>query len=104
MATRHRRGFISLVVVTLCVVLCSGCGNELKYHNIYMAGAVGALVGVIVGHQSDEDAAGAAVGAALFATGEWLRQVDELNDKELKEAAEEVAREDRMLRSTRAGY
>jgi hypothetical protein len=64
----------------------------LRYHNIYMAAAGGALIGAIVGHQSDECGAGAAIGAAAFATGELLRQIDNLQEKELEEAANAVAR------------
>jgi sugar (pentulose or hexulose) kinase len=101
MAASGRKVFILLIVVSLCAALCGGCSG-LKYHNIYMAAAFGAAVGAIVGHQSDECAAGAGIGAAAFAAGEFLRQVDELDEqkeKEVEKAAKEVARGDALLDS-----
>jgi len=93
----HRRPLVSMVVVLMCMSLCSGCSG-LKYHRIFMSGVAGAVIGGIVGHQSDEDAAGVAVGAALFATGDLLFQIDDLNEKKkVEEAAEEVARGDSLL-------
>jgi hypothetical protein len=88
-----RTTFTTLILASLCIWLC-GC-QGLQYHDIYMSAAGGAAVGAIVGHQSDECAAGAAIGAAVFATGELLSQIDDLSDKdkrEIEEAAEEVAR------------
>lgn len=91
MATAGYRKVLSwLVIVCMSVALC-GC-QGLEYHDIYMAAIGGAALGAIVGHQSDECGAGAAVGAAVFAAGELLSQVDDLSEKELDEAAEEVAK------------
>ncbi len=95
----HRRLLIGVMAVLMCISLCSGC-SDLKYHRVFMAGVTGAVVGGIVGHQSDEDKAGVAVGAALFATGDLLCQIDKLNEKKVKEAAEEVARGTNLLNST----
>lgn len=93
----HRRPFVSLVVLLLGVFLCGGC-SDLSYHKIFGAGVIGAGVGAIVGHQSDECGAGAAIGAAVFATGELLCQIDHLNEeKKVEKAAEEVARGDALL-------
>jgi len=76
----HRRPLVSMVVVLMCMSLCSGCSG-LKYHRIFMSGVAGAVIGGIVGHQSDEDEAGVAVGAALFATGDLLFQIDQLDEE-----------------------
>jgi hypothetical protein len=100
MATRDpRKTFIVLTIASLCISLC-GC-QGLEYHDIYMHALGGAAVGAIVGNQSDECAAGAAVGAAIFATGELLDQIDDLpKERKIEEAAEEVAKGDDLLRRT----
>jgi len=92
----HRIPFVSLAVLLLGVSLCGGCA-ELKYHRIFMAGLGGAAVGAIVGHQSDECGAGALIGAAVFATGDLLFQVDKLNEKKMEKAADDVAKGDNLL-------
>jgi hypothetical protein len=97
MATSHRRFLIGLVVLLLGVCLCGGCSEQLKYHEIYMSGVAGGVVGAIVGHQSDECGAGAVIGAAVFATGDLLCQTDRINERKVKEAAEKVARGDSLL-------
>ena len=92
MATKYmRKTFTVLAIVSLSISLC-GC-QGLEYHDLYVAGIAGAAVGAIVGHQSDECAAGAGIGAAVFATGELLSQIDDLpQQREVEEAAEEVAK------------
>lgn len=95
----YRKSIVMLIVVSLCISLCGGCA-ELKYHNLFGAALAGAAVGGIVGHQSDECEAGIAVGAAVFFTGELLRQVDDLKEEEVEEAAEEVARGNYLLAPT----
>ncbi len=93
----HKRAFIGLAVLVVVMSLCGGC-SELKYHEIFGAGLIGAGVGAIVGHQSDECGAGAAIGAAVFATGDLLKQVDDLNEKKkMEKAAEEVAKGSSLL-------
>ena len=92
MATKYmRKTFTVPAIVSLSISLC-GC-QGLEYHDLYVAGIAGAAVGAIVGHQSDECAAGAGIGAAVFATGELLSQIDDLpQQREVEEAAEEVAK------------
>jgi len=92
MSTRARKALAVIVLVTVTVSLCGGC-QDLKYHHIYMTALAGAAIGAIVGHQSDECGAGAAVGAGVFAAGELLHQIDDLpKQKKLEKAADEVAR------------
>ncbi len=100
MMASHRNVFAILIMVSLSLTLC-GC-SELKYHKLFNAALIGGAVGAIVGHQSDECGAGLAVGAAVFATGELLHQIDDIGEKkqrEIEEAAEEVARGDSLLNS-----
>lgn len=97
----HKRVLVSLVVLLVGIFLCGGC-SDLRYHKIFGAGLLGAGVGAIVGHQSDECGNGALIGAAVFATGELLCQIDHLNEeKKVEKAADEVARGDALLDPTR---
>ncbi|MHC4508909.1 MAG: glycine zipper family protein, partial [Planctomycetota bacterium] len=57
----------------------------LKLNPIYTQALTGALIGGIVGYQSEEPGEGAAVGAALLGVGELLHQMDrEHREKEHK--------------------
>jgi hypothetical protein len=103
MRASYRNAFAILIMVSLCLTLC-GC-SELKYHKLFNAALIGSAVGGIVGYQSDECPAGIAVGAAVCATGELLHQIDhigEQKEREIEEAAEEVARGDSLLDSVSA--
>lgn len=101
MSTRVCRVLAIVTLVSVIVPLCGGC-QDLKYHRIYMTAIAGAAIGAIVGHQSDECGAGAAVGAGLFATGELLHQIDDLpKQKKLEKAADEVARGESLFDLTR---
>ncbi len=78
-----------ILIVSLVLSLC-GCGSEnhshsgngLKLSPIYESALWGALIGGIVGYQSDEPGEGAAIGAAIFGIGELLKQSDRLSQKE----------------------
>ncbi len=78
MRTRFSR---TLVICTLVGVLClsvCGCNEDMKWHPVYEAALIGGVVGLVVGHQYDEDCQGAAIGAAIGATGCYLKQYDDL--------------------------
>lgn len=92
MSARSRKALVVCVLASLCIALSGGC-QDLKYHRIYMTAAGGAALGAIIGHQSDECGAGAGVGAAVFAVGELLHQIDDLNEQKLEEAAERAPRD-----------
>jgi hypothetical protein len=93
----YRRSLVALVILVVGVSLCGGCA-DLKYHEIFGAGLAGAAVGAIVGHQSDECGAGAVVGAAVFATGDLLCQIDRINEQnKVEKAKEEVAKGNSLL-------
>jgi len=68
-----------ILILSLVLGVCGGCneGNgKMKIHPIYGSTLTGALVGGIVGYQSDEPGEGAAVGAAIFGIGALLREMD----------------------------
>jgi hypothetical protein len=65
---------ISLLFIILPSGGCSS-GNGTG-SNIFNATILGAVVGGVVGHQSDETDAGIAVGAGLFAAGALLSELD----------------------------
>jgi hypothetical protein len=78
-----------VLIVSLVLGLC-GCCSEKQSHSdnglrlcpIYGAAIGGAIIGGIIGHQSDETGEGAAIGAVVLGVGELLRQTDELAHKE----------------------
>ncbi len=93
-----------LVIVSLCAFLLSSSGCQepatpqetLELYPIYGHAIGGAIVGWIIGHQSDEDEAGAALGAGILAMGELFRQMDNINryhsytPEDIEQAAETI--------------
>lgn len=87
--TIPKTSVVIILIVSLVLSLC-GCGSENKSHSgdglklspIYGAILGGALIGGIIGHQSDETGEGVAIGAAILGVGELLRQTDRLAQKE----------------------
>ena len=69
------------LIGSLVLSVCGGCAS-LQWHPIYSAALGGALVGLIIGHQSNEDGEGAALGAAIAATGCLLEQIDKSSKEE----------------------
>jgi hypothetical protein len=78
--TSYKTPFIVTLIASL--MFLGGCGEGMRASSIYGASLCGALVGAIVGHQSEEDGEGAAVGAVIFGVGELLNQLDNLEDKD----------------------
>ena len=76
-ARYFRRPLLFALIATLVFSLC-GCNEGMKWHPVYDAALIGGVVGVIVGHQSDNECKGAAIGAAIGAVGSYLKQYDEL--------------------------
>jgi len=76
-----KRVLAMIVVVSLLAsVFCSGCG--LSMHPIYKSTLAGALIGGIIGYQSDEALAGALIGGAILGVGELLSQTDEIAEEQ----------------------
>ena len=78
MKTRFLRKLIVCTLMGALGLSLCGCYEGMKWHPVYNAALIGGVVGVIVGHQYDKDGQGAAIGAAIGATGCFLSQVDEL--------------------------
>lgn len=82
------RKTVSAVLTAVLLVFSSGCGEEhrsdngkpLRLHPIYSAAITGAIIGGIVGYQSEEPGEGAAVGAVLFGVGALLGEIDRQNE------------------------
>jgi len=82
MKTTQNRLVAVILILSLMMVVCGGCneGNgKIKVHPIYSNALLGALIGGIVGYQSDEPGEGAAVGAAIFGVGSLLSEMDHAN-------------------------
>lgn len=92
MKTRFSRKLsICALIVVLCLSVC-GCNEGMKWHPVYEAALIGGVVGLVVGHQHDEECQGAAIGAAIGAAGCYLKQYDELAS--VQDVVIEVACED----------
>jgi len=76
-----RRSLILTLTLTLFLSLF-GCNEGMKWHPVYNAALIGGVVGLVVGHQYDDDCEGAVIGAAVGAVGCYLKQVDELASPE----------------------
>jgi hypothetical protein len=76
---------LAMIVVfsLLASVFCSGCG--LSVHPIYTSTLAGALIGGIIGYQSDEALAGALIGGAILGVGELLSQTDKIGEENEEE-------------------
>ena len=81
---------VSAVLTVVLLVVLSGCCEEHSSNNgkhfrlspIYGSALFGAIIGGIVGHQSDEGAEGAGVGAAIFGVGALLGEIDRVNEED----------------------
>ncbi len=78
MKTRYFRRPLLCALILTSVFSLYGCNEGMKWHPVYDAALIGGVVGVVVGHQYDEDCKGAAIGAAIGAAGCYLNQYDEL--------------------------
>jgi hypothetical protein len=81
MRTAVRRELVAVALVASVVIgLCAGCNernSDMKLSPIYTSALTGALIGGIIGYQSDETGNGAALGAAVFGVGQWLSEMDQ---------------------------
>jgi len=77
--TTQNKPMTVTLILSLTLALCGGCneGNgHMKLHPIYSSTLTGALIGGIIGYQSDEAGEGAALGAAVFGVGSLLHEMD----------------------------
>jgi hypothetical protein len=97
MKTRtQQRSVVIALIASLVLSACGGCSSDnggdsgrLKLHPIYESALWGAAIGGIIGHQSDEAANGAALGAGIFALGSLLKQTDKMPPKPREEKPED---------------
>jgi hypothetical protein len=84
-----------VVVLVVCAVVlaglsgCNTCRKDIKLHDVFSATLLGAGVGWVVGHQSNEDGEGAAIGAGLALTSTMLQYLDDQRKDECEEEEEE---------------
>ena len=82
------RKTVSVVLTAVLLAAISGCceehrsdcGKPIQLSPIYGSAIFGAIVGGIVGYQSEEPGEGAAVGAVLFGVGALLGEIDRANE------------------------
>jgi hypothetical protein len=84
-----RKELLCVCIAVTIVIFGSGCSSGSgSGSQIFNAAVIGAVVGGIVGHQSDETEAGVAVGATLFGVGAALAEMDKHPHTPSKEAHE----------------
>lgn len=74
------------------ILPCGGCEEQMKWSPIYGATLCGALIGGIIGHQSDETEAGIEVGAAIFGVGALLSEIDSASKPKNTDNADDQVR------------
>ena len=77
--TTQNRLVAVVLIMSLMLAVCGGCneGNgKIKLHPIYSSALTGALIGGIIGYQSDETGEGVALGAAICGVGALLHEMD----------------------------
>jgi uncharacterized protein YcfJ len=87
----------SVVLTVILLAALSGCceehrsdhGKPIRLSPIYTSAIGGAIIGGIVGYQSEEPGEGAAVGAILFGVGALLGEIDRANEDEDDDEGEE---------------
>jgi len=80
---------LPVILVASLILVLSGCceenrtdgGKPLRLHPIYNAAIGGAIIGGIIGHQSDEPGEGAAIGAAVFGITLLFSEIDRQHKK-----------------------
>ena len=92
--------FLASSVLVLCGGCCSNCSNDsdcrficwnVPLDSVSCAAVGGAIIGGVIGYQSDETGEGIAVGAAICGVGQLLDEIDEESRKREKKHKEERA-------------
>ena len=88
MNTTIRKSVPVVLVASLILGLFGCCeenrkdgGKPLRLNPIYNAAIGGAIIGGVIGHQSDEPGEGAAIGAAVFGLTQLLIEIDRQHKK-----------------------
>ncbi|MFC1635785.1 hypothetical protein ACFL5Z_13180 [Planctomycetota bacterium] len=101
MKTTIRETVAFFLVASSVLSLCGGCcsdGSDCRFiclnvplDRISCAAIGGAIVGGIIGYQSDETGEGIAVGAAICGVGQLLEEIDKESEKREEKHKEERA-------------
>ena len=91
------RKAVSVVLTVILLAAFGGCceehrsdhGKPIRLSPIYTSAIFGAILGGIVGYQSEEPGEGAGVGAVLFGVGALLGEIDRVNEDEDDDEGEE---------------
>ncbi|MHC4435270.1 MAG: hypothetical protein ACYTBS_25835 [Planctomycetota bacterium] len=94
---------VSVVLTVVLVAAISGCceehrsdqGKPIRLSPIYGSAISGAIIGGVIGYQSEEPGEGAALGAVIFGVGALLGELDRLNEDD--EDDNECDREDEVV-------
>jgi hypothetical protein len=78
---------VPVVLIVILLAGLSGCNEEHHTHHgrhlrltpLYVSAVTGAIIGGIVGYQSEEPGEGAAVGAVLFGGAALVGEIDDMN-------------------------
>ncbi len=99
------RKAVSVVLTVILLAAFGGCceehrsdhGKPIRLSPIYTSAIFGAIVGGIVGYQSEEPGEGAGVGAVLFGVGALLSEIDRANEDEDDDECPEEHEEDEVV-------
>jgi len=83
------RKSVQVFLSVLLILVLSGCSEEnskdsgkpLRLQPIYNSAIEGAIIGGLIGHQSDEPGEGAAIGATLFGITQLISEIDRQHKK-----------------------
>ena len=96
---------VSVGLTVVLVAAISGCceehrsdgGKPIRLSPIYGSAISGAIIGGIIGYQSEEPGEGAALGAVVFGVGALLGELDRLNEDDEDDDDDECDREDEVV-------
>jgi len=99
------RKAVSVVLTATLLAALSGCceehrsdhGKPIRLSPIYSSAIFGAIIGGIVGYQSEEPGEGAGVGAVLFGVGALLGEIDRANEDEDDDECPEEHEEEEVV-------
>jgi len=96
---------VSVVLIAVLLTVLSGCceehrsdtGKPIRLSPIYSSAIGGAIIGGIVGYQSEEPGEGAGVGAVLFGVGALLGEIDRANKDDDDEDDDDHEQEEEVV-------
>ena len=83
MNTNLTQKSIALLIIGLLILAAPGCNSSdttIDLEHIAQSALAGAALGYVIGHQSNEDGEGVAVGASVFALAALLGEIDRVEE------------------------